>query len=423
MKRKMFGMLILVTSLAVTLCFANGQEEQAGTKNNGLTTIKFYGSDSQYNKNIVEKFEAKNPDIKVQIVPVDFDNAEQVIKTGIASGNPVDVSFFWGSQISAFVSSDMATDLTPYLTADNNAWLNTFVPKYIDAGKIDGKYYAISYQPVIETLFVNKTIFEENDLKIPTTWDELLDVAAKLKEKGLYTIGNWTGQNHQLLVFAYQIMANHGVLADCSAGKLPFAGPNEAPGLRQALGMLKDVYDKGYWYPGEGALTATRDQVQAAFYQGKIAMLFDAGSNVGTYEKNASFDLGVTKFPLVNGDSKYAVNVVTNALFIPANAAHKEEAVRFIKFYTSEEGQAETMATGRLPSIKTKQDKISNKLMQDLMNTTMGDDVVSYRHIQNISPEINSFIQNDLVSMVCSGESIDSALEQLEQLRMRAMGE
>ena len=234
MKRKSIVLLSLVLACSMALAFAAGAKESAGAAQE-VKIIKFYGSDAQYNKNIIAKFEAENPDVKVQIVPIDFDNAEQIIKTGIASGNPVDVSFFWGSQISAFVSSGMALDLTPYLTANNGEWMNTFVPKYIDAGKIDGKYYAVSYQPVIETLFVNETIFAENNLQVPTTWDELLVVAEKLKQKGIYALGNWSGQNHQLLVFAYQVMANNGVLEQAAAGKLPFAGANEAPGLRTAL--------------------------------------------------------------------------------------------------------------------------------------------------------------------------------------------
>ena len=54
----------------------------AAAKSGEVTTIRFYGSDSEYNQNIVAGFQAENPDIKVEIVPVDFDNAEQVIKTG-----------------------------------------------------------------------------------------------------------------------------------------------------------------------------------------------------------------------------------------------------------------------------------------------------------------------------------------------------
>ena len=407
---------LLVIFVLFSLSVWAGGDRQSGGSAGGVTTIRFYGSDGAYNQNIVKGFEASNPDIKVEIVPIDFDNAEQVIKTGIASGNPVDVSFFWGTNINTFVDNNMAYDFTPDLNANNNAWRNTFVPKYLEGGKVGNGIYAISYQPVIETLYYNKDLFSANGLQVPVTWDDFLKVCETFKSKGIYGMSNWVGQNHQLLVFAYQEMANKGVLEDATAGKLPFAGTNEAPGLRKALTMLKDAYDKGYWYPGQGALTATKDQVQAAFYQQRTAMLFDAGSNVGTYQTEAPFNVGVMKFPIIDSNSKYGVNVVTNALFIPSNAKHKAEAVRFIKYYTSDAGMAEIVKSGRLPSTVSMQPKIENKLMQDLLFTTEGNNVVSYTHLQNLSPEISTYI-GDMVGMVCSGTSIDNVLTRLENLR------
>lgn len=402
------------SSSAASGAASGTQSAAAGQK----VTIKFYGSDSDYNKNIVAKFEKANPNIQVQIVPVDFDHAEQVIKTGISSGNPVDVSFFWGTQIRSFVDSNMALDLTPYLTANNNEWKNTFIEKYIDAGKVNDKYYAVSYQPVIETIFYNKDVFAKYNLEVPKTWDDMMKVCETLKKNGVFGIGDWSGQHHQLLAFAYQTMANDGNLEDVTAGKIDFTTVN---GLKDCATKLKSVYDNKYWYPGEGALTAAKDQVQAAFYQGKIAMLFDAGSNLGTYEKNASFKLGVMKFPLVKEGGKYGVNIVTNALFVPANAAHKEEAVQFIKFYTSEAGQEETLKSGRLPSVKSMQDKMTDPLMKDLMATTDGDNVVPYTQLQNLSSKISSFLTSDFVSSVCSGDSIDSVLKRMEALRKEAV--
>ena len=108
---------------------AAGDTATEAAKSGEVTTIRFYGSDSEYNQNIVAGFQSENPDIKVEIVPVDFDNAEQIIKTGIASGDPVDVSFFWGSQINAFTDDNMAYDITPYLTENNNEWKDTDVYK------------------------------------------------------------------------------------------------------------------------------------------------------------------------------------------------------------------------------------------------------------------------------------------------------
>lgn len=400
---------------ATTTAAATKQQTAAASGN--VTTIKFYGSDSEYNQNIVAGFESQNPDIHVEIVPVDFDNAEQVIKTGIASGDPVDVSFFWGSQINSFADNGMALDLTPYLTENNNEWLDTFVPAYIDCGKVDGKYYAVSYQPVIETIFYNKDLFSQYNVEIPKTYDEFVKACQTFQENGIYGLGNWNGQNHQLLQQAYQYMANDGTLETYTSGKGDFT---KCEGLRKALQNIKELYDAGYWYPGEGALTSTKDQTQAAFYQGKIAMLYDAGSNAGTYAANADFEVGILPFPYVQEGGKYALNTVTNALFIPSNAKHKEEAVRFIKYYTSDAGIAEIIKSGRLPSTKSMQDKVDSQIMKDLLATASGDNVTGYIQMQGISSEIASFLQNDLVGSVCSGADIDDELAQLEQLRQDA---
>lgn len=412
MKRKVIS-LSIVLLLFSCFVFAGGSNES----DSGVTTIRFYGSDADYNRNIISMFEAENPDIHVEIVPVDFDNAEQIIKTGIASNNPVDVSFFWGAQISSFVTEGMAYDLTPYLTADNNAWLDTFVPAYIDAGKINGKYYAVSYQPVIETIFINKDLFEEYGVKIPETVEELFEACEQFSEHNIYGIGCWTGQNHQLLPWTYQIYAKNGVLEEATSGELSLV---TTPGLKECLEIIKDFYDKGYWYPGEGALTATKEQVQAAFYQGRIAMLFDAASNAGTYEENADFEIDVIKTPLVEEGYPYTVNVVTNALFIPSNAKNKEEAVRFIQFYTSDAAIEEIIKSGRLPSTKSMQDAFDDPVLINLMTST--EDAIGYQHLQNLSSEMASYFQNDIVSSVCSGiMTIDQAVARAEELRLAAI--
>lgn len=402
---KKITLAVLAMVLCLSLCIPAMAE---------VTTIRFYGSDSAYNQNIVAGFEAENPDVKVEIVPVDFSNAEQVIKTGIASGDPVDVSFFWGTQINAFTESGMAYDLTDALMENDGEWYKTFVKAYIDGGMVDGRYYAVSYQPVIETIFYNADLFKQYNIEVPTTWDEFLAACEVFKQNGIYGVGNWNGQNHQLLQFAYQYMANDGTLEDAVNGRLDFT---TCEGLAKCLEGWKTVYDNGYWYPGEGALTSTQDQTQAAWYQGKIATLYDAGSNAGLYETECSFEVGILPFPYVQEGGKYAVNVVTNALFIPANAKHPEEAIRFMKYYTSDAGIQEIINSGRNPATLSMQDKVESKVMQDLLATTVGENVVGYKHIQNLSSEINSFLQNDMVGMVCTGTPINEVLQMLEDLR------
>ncbi|WP_347062581.1 ABC transporter substrate-binding protein, partial [Hungatella hathewayi] len=216
------------------------------------------------------------------------------------------------------------------------------------------------------------------------------------------------------LQFAYQYMANDGTLEEFVSGKGDFT---QCEGLKKCLENWKSVYDAGYWYPGEGALTSTKDQTQAAWYQGKVAMMFDAGSNAGEYTKNSEFEVGILPFPYVAEGGKYALNTVTNALFIPANAKHPEEAVRFMKYYTSDAGIEEIIKSGRLPATISMQDKVDSQILKDLLATTVGDNVVGYKQMQGLSSEINSFLQNDMIGMVCSGTSVEDTLQQLEDLR------
>ena len=215
-----------------------------------------------------------------------------------------------------------------------------------------------------------------------------------------------------------------GVIADEEAEQSHtelLKAEEELRNAKENLEIVKGFYDKGYWYPGQGALTATKEQVQAAFYQGRIAMLFDAASNAGTYEQNADFQIDVIKTPLVEEEYPYTVNVVTNALFIPANAKHPEEAVEFIKFYTTDAAIEEIIKSGRLPSTKSMQDAFDDPVLVHLMTNSA--DAIGYQHLQNLSSEMASYLQNDIISSVCSGiMTIDQAVERAEELRLDAIG-
>ena len=50
----------------------------------------------------------------------------------------------------------------------------------------DGTLHSIPYQPSIFGFFYNKTLFDKAGIKeVPTTWDELDAVCAKLKDAGI----------------------------------------------------------------------------------------------------------------------------------------------------------------------------------------------------------------------------------------------
>ena len=55
---------------------------------------------------------------------------------------------------------------------------------------VDGKYYAVSYQPVIETIFYNKDLFTQYNVELPTTWDEMVEACKVFKDLSLIHISS-----------------------------------------------------------------------------------------------------------------------------------------------------------------------------------------------------------------------------------------
>jgi len=134
------------------------------------------------------------------------------------------------------------------------------------------------------------------------------------------------------------------------------------------------------------------------------------------YEKECPFTVGAMKHPLVKEGGLYALNVITNALFIPVNAKHPEEAIRFMKYYTSDAGMMEVLKSGRAPTTISMQAKIDNALIKAAIATSAGDNVVPYSHLQLLSSEIN-IKMGEIIGAVCMGTPVDEVLQQLEDLR------
>lgn len=141
-----------------------------------------------------------------------------------------------------------------------------------------GTLKSIPYQPNLFNFFYNKAIFEEAGVEaVPTTWDEFLDVCAKVKEAGyipltcddayitcmfgyhlgrmigedgvkdVVTNGNWAEEPAVLeMAQAYEELASNGYFSENIEGNVWPAGQN----TELALGFAA-MYLNGSWLPNE----------------------------------------------------------------------------------------------------------------------------------------------------------------------------
>ena len=129
------------------------------------------------------------PNIKVEHESYgDYNGVRDQIKNDIAVGNAPNLAYCYPDHVAFYnVSGAVQTldvlinDATYGFTAEQIA---DFIPAYYNEGKAfgDGKMYSLPISKSTEVLYYNKTFFEANGLTVPTTWEEMEAVCARIKE-------------------------------------------------------------------------------------------------------------------------------------------------------------------------------------------------------------------------------------------------
>ncbi len=51
----------------------------------------------------------------------------------------------------------------------------------------DGKVYGLPHSMTVGTFFINQELFDKNKIKVPTTYEELIDACKKFRAAGVKT--------------------------------------------------------------------------------------------------------------------------------------------------------------------------------------------------------------------------------------------
>ncbi|QGQ98679.1 extracellular solute-binding protein [Paenibacillus psychroresistens] len=383
-----------------------------------IIDINFYGKIVEYTSGepMVKALQEDLKDkYKIEGIQVDWGNLEKVIKTGIASGTPADVYQFWPGNMKTFVDNNQALDLTPYLEADGGAWMKTFTPALLDIGKFNGKYYNLPLSSNFATLYVNTAIFEKAGVAVPDqwTWEQFLTASKTIKDKtGAFPfviskdLQDWLFRNGLL-----SVAKSENKLADLGAGKIPATDPMFAT----VLTSIKQLFDAQYAYPGAGAITISRDEAKAAFYQGKVAMLAEVSANVKDILTNAKdFKATAVVWPSVGKDN--AILGGADGLFIPANAPHPEASVEVLKAYLGTKIQKIHADLGYATA------NVEVQVTDPTVNSIMKMAAYIYpTEFTSFSPKITDYVQKELLAaLVLGGKSNKDIQEALEKLRLAA---
>ena len=390
--------LLLLVAMVLTLAACGGNTAQTPTEaapgeeapqfvgnfavpeggyDGSAVTIRFYNTMGANLRAVLDayivEFNKLYPNITVEVTQVgNYDDVREQISTEITVGNQPNIAYCYPDHVALYNLAQAVTTLDELiaseievtradgtteilgLTAEQQA---DFIEGYYGEGKQfgDGLMYTLPLNKSTEVMYYNKTFFEENGLTVPTTWAELEQVCAKIKEidpnsipLGYDSEANWFITMTEQYGSPYTSASGDHYLFD-----------NEQN--HAFVKMFGEWYQKGYlttqtlYGADTSGLFTSTDEVKSY-----ISIGSSAGATYQRPKANADgsypFEVGIATIPQVDpANPKVISQGPSLCIFQKENPQEVIASWLFVKYLTTTvEFQAEfAMASGYVPVLKS----------------------------------------------------------------------
>lgn len=344
----LMSMALLFTGL--TACSGTGGQGESGSpdsaetgtgsdkKDGDVITIEFFQQKSEEGPQkgyqaIIDKFNEEYPNIVIEMNTVP--DSSKVLVSRIASDDiPVIFSDYpTQMQFKEKVKNGYVEKLS------GQDFLNRVNESALEMSKAeDGEIYALPYSNNFMGIYYNTEIFEENNLTVPETYDELITICKTLSDKGIAPLGltykdpGRVGHMFQAMNIAWMEDGIEKIGNVCD-GSAKLSGDAEYKGFAEKMLELTS-------YANEDAFGISDTAMWENFANGQYAMCI-AGSYARGTLMIANPDLKMGTFPIPN-DTKESTNILTGvdaAVCISAKASDEEKdaALKFLEFLSRPE--------------------------------------------------------------------------------------
>ncbi|MCH6232206.1 extracellular solute-binding protein [Microbacterium sp. CFH 31415] len=301
----------------------------------GPAEVRFHLSKPEaipYFRDLIKEYNASQDEVVVV-----FDTSSN-LQAGFLRGDPPDLGLLnYNMEMARFMERGALSDLSDMPEAERILpEVQDLVDQY---ATYPGRTSVLPYSVMAASVIYNKRIFEEQDLEVPTTWDELIEVCETLKAAGITPIYGtfkdpWTvGQGW----FDYAVGGRIDV-ADFYAQLNELGtevGPDSpvsfektlAPPVEQMTELVKN-------YTNADAASRAYGDGNLAFAKEEAAMYLQGPWAFGEIDKtNPDLDLGTFPLPMTDDPDDLRVRVnIDLAAWIPEASDQKEGARDFLSY-------------------------------------------------------------------------------------------
>ena len=321
----------------------------------------------------IAEFNKLYPNIKVTSTNVgNYDDCRDQISTEITVGNQPNIAYCYPDHVALYNLAKAVTTLDSLIASDievtradgtteilglTDEQVADFIEGYYNEGKQfgDGLMYTLPMSKSTEVLYYNKTFFDDNGLTVPTTWDELEALCAKIKEIDPNSIPlGYDSESNWFITMCEQQGSPY-----TSASGDHFLFDNEQN--HAFVKKFNEWYNKGYvttqtLYGGytSGLFVSTND----------VKSYMSIGSSAGAVHQRPAanadgsfpFEVGIATIPQVNAEAPKVISQGPSlCIFQKSNPQEVIASWLFVKFLTTNvDFQAEFgLASGYLPVLKS----------------------------------------------------------------------
>ena len=338
MKKVVVLLLVLVMMLSLSACGGTGDTETVDPGSSGEVTegegrepvsIEFWhamgGEHEAALQELTDEFNSQSDWVTVNLVfQGGYRDLFEKLTASARAGQLPALSMIYSNRLTAHIMNDLAEDLTPYIERDFSQDELKDIPEVFRLDGIwDDNYYALPFNKSTYVLYYNEDMLNDNNIDVPTNWDELRNAAEKLTTDDVIGFGL---ENSWGIDFSFWVEQAGGTLINESTGELHFNEPEAIEAVEFVTGMFKD---------GIVRTAGDDNRIAFPFAREEVAMFIGTTARIPIVEEAADDNLNWMTAPLPEGNEEAALFVGTNvAMFNTITQEEKDGAWEYLKFMT-----------------------------------------------------------------------------------------
>jgi raffinose/stachyose/melibiose transport system substrate-binding protein len=360
LRRTLFAGVAAACLLAAAAVPAAAQTIRVMTWNNT------FAEGNEWWDKITSDFEALHPGVTVQGEFVAFAQYLTSLSAMTAGDSLPDI--FWGNVKTLDLGkAGIALD---YKSVVDQAFLDQFFPSTLRQFTSGDSIYALPGNAQMFGMFVNDRILGELGVDYPETWDQLIEIAPKVREAGLTPVAFGNLAKNICPDFFLPLIAQYG--GDVYAlDALDQDGVSwDSQPVVDALTLMQRLQQAGVFLDGINGVDE-RPAWQIA-YQGRALMLYGNTSAPAIFDGEGTEDwlanYSARRVPAVTADGVHYSGDGSGRGFVTnAKGANKDLAVEFLKFFFAPENYNYIIQQTRdFPSVKASVPEITNAKVAEM---------------------------------------------------------